>query len=260
MPVGHGDAEVVLHALAEDEPVGVVDLVRQRIGRAEAAEGDPPRDLGEELAAHCCSSTARRRGAGWMRRPALSIAVRWPGWDRSTTTSTQRASAVLIGWRSPTSSTLAVVSRSMHDAADPQLEGPGLDGADEVATGERDPRRGHGEPDDGGLARLELHARIAEQLRHRPRDRGHGVVPVQLDDVGAGARPRVRDADARPRSDRRSAPSARRPAGRRGRRSCTTDRTRTGERAPGRGWTPTTGRRAADAGRSTAANRPSAGG
>src|SRR5450759_2341857 len=48
-------------------------------------------------------------------------------------------------------------------AADPELQGPRLDGADEVTTGECDPGRGHGEPDDGCLPRLELHPGIPKQ-------------------------------------------------------------------------------------------------
>src|SRR5262249_28104631 len=70
-------------------------------------------------------------------------------------------------------------------AAAPQLHGPGLDRADQVASGECEARGGHGEMDVGGLARLQMDAGIAEQLRHRPRDRGHGVMAVELDDVGA---------------------------------------------------------------------------
>ena len=111
-------------------------------------------------------------------------------------TSTQRASAEVIGWRGPTSSTLAVASRWLHELPTQELEGPGLDGTDEVATGERDPCRGDGELDDGGSSRLERHARIPEQLCHRRRDRGDRVMPVQLDHIGAGAHPRVRNADA----------------------------------------------------------------
>jgi hypothetical protein len=52
MPHAHGDPEVVLHALAEDEPIGLVDLVRQRIARLEAAEGDPGCHFREEALSH----------------------------------------------------------------------------------------------------------------------------------------------------------------------------------------------------------------
>ena len=52
MPHAHGDPEVVLHALAEDEPIGLVDLVRQRIARLEAAEGDPGCHFREEALCH----------------------------------------------------------------------------------------------------------------------------------------------------------------------------------------------------------------
>src|SRR6185437_9551527 len=48
VPQADADAEVVLHALAEDTAVGVVDRVRQWIGRVRAAERNPPQDLAEE--------------------------------------------------------------------------------------------------------------------------------------------------------------------------------------------------------------------
>ena len=38
------DAEVVRHPLAEDEPVGLVDRVGQRVGRAKAAKADCGRE------------------------------------------------------------------------------------------------------------------------------------------------------------------------------------------------------------------------
>src|SRR6185503_13448859 len=48
VPQADADAEVVLHALAEDHPVGVVDGVGQRVRRLGAAEGNPPWDLAEK--------------------------------------------------------------------------------------------------------------------------------------------------------------------------------------------------------------------
>ncbi len=56
VPQADGDPEVVFHALAEHEPIGLVDLVRQRLARLEAAEGDAPRHLREEVLSHGLSS------------------------------------------------------------------------------------------------------------------------------------------------------------------------------------------------------------
>ena len=60
VPQADGDPEVVLHALAEDEPVRLVDLERERIGRIEPAEGDRPRHVREEV----------RRSRPTLRAPA----------------------------------------------------------------------------------------------------------------------------------------------------------------------------------------------
>ena len=56
MPQADGDPEVVLHAFAENEPIGLVDLVGQFIARFEAAEGDALRHLREEVLCHGLSS------------------------------------------------------------------------------------------------------------------------------------------------------------------------------------------------------------
>ena len=52
VPEADARPEVVLHALPEDEPIGLVDLEREWVGRLEPAEGDRPRHLGEEVLAH----------------------------------------------------------------------------------------------------------------------------------------------------------------------------------------------------------------
>src|SRR5207247_10037479 len=52
VPPADGAPEVILHPLAEDEPVGLVDLEGQGIGRVEAGVWDPPGHLGEERVAH----------------------------------------------------------------------------------------------------------------------------------------------------------------------------------------------------------------
>jgi hypothetical protein len=52
VPQADGDAEVVLHPLPEDEPVRLVDPVRQRLRGIEPAERDPSGDVGEEFVAH----------------------------------------------------------------------------------------------------------------------------------------------------------------------------------------------------------------
>ena len=52
VPEADADPEVVLHPLAEDDAVRLVDLERERIGRVEAAERDRARHLREEVVAH----------------------------------------------------------------------------------------------------------------------------------------------------------------------------------------------------------------
>ncbi len=59
MPEADADPEVLLHPLPEHDAVRVVDLVRQRVGRPQPAEGDRSRHLGEEVATH--GSTLRYR-------------------------------------------------------------------------------------------------------------------------------------------------------------------------------------------------------
>ena len=83
VPQADADPEVVLHPLAEHQPVGLVDPERERIGRVEAAERDRPADLGEELLAHASSLLApspRRHSQfvrlGYIPRPAGSTLAR----------------------------------------------------------------------------------------------------------------------------------------------------------------------------------------
>ena len=52
VPQADGDPEVVLHALAQHHPVGVVDLEGQRVRGVQAFEPDRPRHVGEERLAH----------------------------------------------------------------------------------------------------------------------------------------------------------------------------------------------------------------
>ena len=52
VPQAYGDAEVVRHPLAEDEPVGLVDRVGQRVGRADAAKADAAGNVREEVVCH----------------------------------------------------------------------------------------------------------------------------------------------------------------------------------------------------------------
>src|ERR1035437_1487634 len=52
MPYATRDPEVVLHALAKHEPIGLVDLVRKRIARLEAAERDALGHVREEVLSH----------------------------------------------------------------------------------------------------------------------------------------------------------------------------------------------------------------
>jgi hypothetical protein len=60
MPQANGDPEVVLHALAEDDTVGLVDLERQRVGGIETLVADRLGDLGEERLAHADPSSEHR--------------------------------------------------------------------------------------------------------------------------------------------------------------------------------------------------------
>ena len=62
VPQADGDAEVILHPLAEDHAVGLVDLECQRVRRFETTERDSLRHIGEEAShAHLppCSSPPR---------------------------------------------------------------------------------------------------------------------------------------------------------------------------------------------------------
>ena len=52
VPQADADPEVLLHALAEHEPVRLVDLVAERVARAEPAESDRSLDSGEERLTH----------------------------------------------------------------------------------------------------------------------------------------------------------------------------------------------------------------
>ena len=70
MPEADADAEVVLHPLAEDEPVRLVDLERERIVGAEPRERDPALHVGEELAGHACLLSSIRLHPAALLRPA----------------------------------------------------------------------------------------------------------------------------------------------------------------------------------------------
>jgi hypothetical protein len=52
MPQAHPDAQVLLHALAEDESSGVVDLVGEGVGGVQSLERDRSGDIGKERRAH----------------------------------------------------------------------------------------------------------------------------------------------------------------------------------------------------------------
>ena len=56
VPQADADAQVVLHALAEDHPIGVVDLESQGVVRGEPGERDPTRYVAEEWFGHVGSS------------------------------------------------------------------------------------------------------------------------------------------------------------------------------------------------------------
>ena len=75
VPQADADAEVVRHPLAEDEPVGLVDRVGQRVGRADAAKADAAGNVREELVCHRVSFLECAR----VRRQVLSSASSWLG-------------------------------------------------------------------------------------------------------------------------------------------------------------------------------------
>ena len=52
VPQAHADAEVLLHALAQDHAIGIVDLECQRIGGLQPGERDGTWNLGEERLCH----------------------------------------------------------------------------------------------------------------------------------------------------------------------------------------------------------------
>jgi hypothetical protein len=52
MPETRRDPEVILHALAEDDSVGVVHAIGEDVGRFEAAERNAIRHLGKERVGH----------------------------------------------------------------------------------------------------------------------------------------------------------------------------------------------------------------
>ena len=83
VPQAHADPEVVLHPLAEDQPVRLVDLEREGVGRVEAAERDRARHLGEEVVAHVRPSVrvASRRGlyeSSPKSHPGFATPRAWP--------------------------------------------------------------------------------------------------------------------------------------------------------------------------------------
>ena len=74
MPQADADAEVILHPLAEDQPVGLVDREGQRVGRADAPERDAAGDVGEEFVWHRLSFLGCSRGRGQLLVPSSSSA------------------------------------------------------------------------------------------------------------------------------------------------------------------------------------------
>ena len=52
MPQADRDPEVIRHSLAQDQPIRLVDLERERVGRIETAEWNPLRDIRKELTFH----------------------------------------------------------------------------------------------------------------------------------------------------------------------------------------------------------------
>jgi drug/metabolite transporter (DMT)-like permease len=60
-PVLNAIYSLLLHPPADDEPIRLVDLEREGVGRFETAERDRARHLGEEVVAHVPSSSPSRR-------------------------------------------------------------------------------------------------------------------------------------------------------------------------------------------------------
>src|SRR5439155_6988626 len=79
VPQAHGYAEVLVHPLAEDEPVGLIDLERQGVGRVEPAERDRPGDVLEEVhggsSSRAPARATRRRATASLPRICATLAL-----------------------------------------------------------------------------------------------------------------------------------------------------------------------------------------
>jgi hypothetical protein len=60
MPVADGDPELILHSLAQDDSLRVVDAKRQVVVRIEPGEPDRARHVGKELFGHAQTSSDSR--------------------------------------------------------------------------------------------------------------------------------------------------------------------------------------------------------
>src|SRR5439155_431818 len=80
VPEADCDAEVILHALPRDDAIGLIDRVRERIGRLRPSVSDARRHVGEEVAAHAAlhvhRSLARRLSPGSSTRKPVPVIPR----------------------------------------------------------------------------------------------------------------------------------------------------------------------------------------
>ena len=72
VPEADARPEVVLHPGAEDEPIAIVDLERERLGRVESLEADRSGHLGEERVSHRCTSSGVHGDAVVRQGPSRS--------------------------------------------------------------------------------------------------------------------------------------------------------------------------------------------
>ena len=80
VPQADGDPEVVLHPLAQDQPIRLVHLVRQRVAGSEARERDRSGHVAEERLAHPAPSLTRiARMVGMATRDGPSRHPSSPG-------------------------------------------------------------------------------------------------------------------------------------------------------------------------------------
>src|SRR3954452_23055557 len=118
MPQTDRDPELILHPLAHDHPVGVVDLEGEWIGGIEAGVRDPLRDPRKEGVRH--GPALRSRAAMQARQPSANV------FEAMTTPIP--GTVATPGWSSPRLRILSMMTDVETPAADAAPDTVGLDG------------------------------------------------------------------------------------------------------------------------------------